>query len=385
MKILVAAAALGTLGADARLDTTFESLAEPDEQGRIDDLWLVGGGDPVLDPDQLRGGVGVLYRRGVRRVSGDLIVDATSFSGPEQNPAWAPDDFENSYAAGTSAISLNWNVIEFKIAPTQVGSPARVRIFPADPSIVVHGAPITGYSTTLRIERTMPGRNEFTIDGSIATGWEQSYYRPAAGIPLWAGEVAVAMLRERGIEFDGEVRLGGDPLAMHTLWEHRSPPLSTIVKQMMYESDNHIAEQLLRVLPGGGHAEQAYLKVLGIPSPGLRIVDGSGLAESNRVAPVTLVRLLQAVAHSAVGDVYVMALPRAGIEGTVRRHALAAALGHVRAKSGHIADVNALVGYVETRRHGWLSFAFLVNAPGADDSTSIPYGIDRALDGLSEL
>ncbi|MBV8602720.1 MAG: D-alanyl-D-alanine carboxypeptidase/D-alanyl-D-alanine-endopeptidase [Candidatus Eremiobacteraeota bacterium] len=384
LKAIVAAVALGRLGTKARLETRFESLEQPDAVGTIDDLWLVGGGDPVLDPDQLKGGVGALFARGVRHITGDLIVDATSFREPEQNPAWAPDDFEYEYAAGTSPISLNWDVIEFKIAPTQIGAPARVRVFPASSDVVVRGAPTTGYGTLLRITRSAPGRNEFVVEGTIAPGGEQSFFRPVVGIPMWAGLVAGQMLRDRGIALDGEVRLGEDPHAMQTLWDHRSPPLAKMVKQMLFESDNHIAEQLLGVI-GGPAAAKAYLEQLGIAEPGLRLVDGSGLAESDRVAPQTFVQLLQAAARSPFGETYVTSLPRAGIEGTVRHHDLHAALGLVRAKSGHIADVNALVGYVDSRRHGKLAFAFLVNAPGADDATSIQVGIDRMLDALALL
>ncbi len=400
LKVLVAATSLATLGIDARLDTSLASLDHPDTEGRIDDLWLIGSGDPTLDLIALQSGIARLYRDGVRRVDGDVIVDATSFTAPEQNTAWAPDDFELGYAAGTSAISLNWNVIEFKILPTRIGEPARVTVFPSDPSIVIHGTPITGYSTTLTIDRTKPGRNEFNIRGSIAYGWEQSYFRPVDGIPLWAAQVVAQMLRDQHILFNGKARLGTDPIAVQTLWEHRSPPLQLMIKQMLFESDNHIAEQLLRVLgttggdglmvsggseEAGARVESAFLHGRNVPTPGLHIVDGSGLAERDRIAPITIVRLLEVADHLPIAHAYVSAFPRAGIEGTVRHHELGPALGRVHAKSGHIDGVNALVGYVDTHRHGRLAFAFLVNAPYADDATSIQVGIDRALDELASL
>ncbi|MGH7714998.1 MAG: D-alanyl-D-alanine carboxypeptidase/D-alanyl-D-alanine endopeptidase, partial [Vulcanimicrobiaceae bacterium] len=348
----------------------------------------------------LHDGIAALYRSGVRRVDGDVIVDATSFTRPEQNIAWAPDDFEYAYAAGTSAISLNWDVIEFKIMPTRIGEPARVTLFPADPSIVIHGTPMTGSTTTLSIDRTVPGRNEFTIRGSIAAGWEQSYFRPVDGIPLLTAQVVAQMLHDQHIAFDGAARLGTDPIAVQTLWEHRSAPLHTMIKQMLFVSDNHIAEQLLRVLGtrggdglsvvGGSEAagvrvERAFLHLRDIPIPGLRIVDGSGLAERDRIAPITIVRLLQVAARMPIAHAYVSAFPRAGIEGTVRHHVLGPALGRVYAKSGHIDGVNSLVGYVDTHHHGRLAFAFLVNAPYADDAISVQIGIDRALDELVAL
>src|SRR5579872_841365 len=400
LKVLVAATSLATLGVDARLDTSLASLEHPDTEGRIEDLWLVGGGDPTLDLVALQSGIAALYRDGVRRVDGDVIVDATSFTAPEQNTSWAPDDFEYGYAAGTSAISLNWNVIEFKVLPTRIGEPARVTVFPADPSIIIHGTPTTGYNTTLTIDRTRPGRNEFNIRGSIAYGWEQSYFRPVDGIPLWAAQVVAQMLRDQHIMFNGRARLGTDPIAVQTLWEHRSPPLHAMIKQMLFESDNHIAEQLLRVLgttggdglmvtggseAAGARAERAFLHGRNVPTPSLHIVDGSGLAERDRIAPITVVRLLEVADHLPIAHAYVSAFPRAGIEGTVRHHELGPALGRVHAKSGHIDGVNSLVGYVDTRHHGRLAFAFLVNEPYADDATSIQVGIDRALDELVSL
>ncbi|MGH7329408.1 MAG: D-alanyl-D-alanine carboxypeptidase, partial [Polyangiaceae bacterium] len=61
-KTIVAATALTTLGPEAHLSTTLASIDRPNEAGTIDDLWLVGGGDPSLDPDQLHDGVAALYR-----------------------------------------------------------------------------------------------------------------------------------------------------------------------------------------------------------------------------------------------------------------------------------------------------------------------------------
>ena len=75
-------------------------------------------------------------------------------------------------------------------------------------------------------------------------------------------------------------------------------------------------------------------------------------------------------------------LPRVGIEGTGRYRVLTDGAGRVRAKSGHITGVNARAGYVQTRRHGRVAFAFIINGSGADDGP-VDDGIDRALDILA--
>jgi D-alanyl-D-alanine carboxypeptidase/D-alanyl-D-alanine-endopeptidase (penicillin-binding protein 4) len=119
-----------------------------------------------------------------------------------------------------------------------------------------------------------------------------------------------------------------------------------------------------------------------VPQDGLRIVDASGLAPSNRVAPITLAMLLARTASDRVGPLFVGALPRVGVEGTVRWRQVGDARGRVRAKSGHIAQVNALTGFVQTRRHGRVAFAIVVNDRRADDGP-VEVGIDRALEVLA--
>jgi D-alanyl-D-alanine carboxypeptidase/D-alanyl-D-alanine-endopeptidase (penicillin-binding protein 4) len=390
-KVLVGAAALETLGPNYRFSTTFESVDDPAPDGKVDgDLFLVGSGDPLLTRDDLRGGVAALARAGVRDVSGAVVADASLFSGPEVNRGWDPDDLQYGYAAGTSALSLDQGTVEFHLVPTSPGVAARVRVLPPSDMVRVTGAIVTSYTTLLTIQRD-PARNDFTLDGRVEAGAEQSFWRPVTDLPRYAAGVARAMLRERGIAVESGIRTGVAPLAPLVLWRHRSPPLREIVHEMMLESNNHFAEQLLRAVgatrgagteANGGLVERAILARGGVPQDGLRIVDGSGLAPSDRVAPLTLAVLLARVAQEPVGPLFVGALPRVGIEGTVRHRRVRDALGRARAKSGHIANVNALTGYVQTRRHGRIAFAILVNDRRADDGP-VEIGINRALDILA--
>jgi D-alanyl-D-alanine carboxypeptidase len=73
-----------------------------------------------------------------------------------------------------------------------------------------------------------------------------------------------------------------------------------------------------------------------------------------------------------------------GQEGTVLYHDLNDARGRVRAKSGHLAEVNALAGVVTTRRHGRIAFAFLVNDPAAQ-AAEVSVAQDAALDALADF
>jgi serine-type D-Ala-D-Ala carboxypeptidase/endopeptidase (penicillin-binding protein 4) len=389
-KVLVGAAAFATLGPDYRFATTFESVDEPDGGMIRGDLYVVGSGDPAFTRDDLRGGVSALARAGVHAVGGAVVSDATLFSGPEVNRGWEPDDLQYGYAAGTSALSLDQGTVEFHLRPASVGAPAQIRILPPSDGVRIHGGILTSYATLLTIQRD-PARNDFTFSGRVAAGAEQSFWRPVIDLPRYAADVTRRMLRERGIDVGGGTRTGVAPVVPHVLWRHRSPRLRDLVHRMMLESNNHFAEQLLRAVgatrgagteANGELVVRAVLRRDGVPQNGLRVVDGSGLAPGDRVCAITLATLLARTAAEPGGGLLVTSLPRVGIEGTVRRRQVTDARGRARAKSGHIADVNALAGYVQTRRHGRVAFAFLVNDRRADDGP-VNAGMNRALDILA--
>lgn len=390
MKLLVAATALHVLGPDFRFSTSLESLVLPENGTLRGDLSLVGNGDPTLTRDDLRAGIGTLVRAGLRNVDGAVVADAGAFADPELNRAWDPTDLQYGYAAGTSALSLDQGTVEFRITPTFPGAPARIRVLPRASSVRVFGGIVTASTTLLTIQRD-PARNDFTVDGRIAAGPEQSFWRPVTGLGLYAADVTRTMLREAGVGVTGGALTGVAPVAPAVLWRHRSEPLRQIVREMLVTSNNHFAEQLLRAVGtvrGTGTAanamlaERALLRHDGVPQPGLRIIDASGLAATDRVAPVTLAMLLARVAAQPQGGMLIGALPLVGREGTVRGHRITSALGRARAKSGHIANVDALAGYVVSRRHGRLSFAVVVNDRRADDP-AVDTGIDAMLDVLA--
>ncbi len=331
-KLVVAATALDALGPAYRYHTMFAGRDGIGRDGRLPgDLWLIGSGDPSFASNDLRGGVGVLARSGLRRIEGRVVVDATSQTGPGLNPHWGRDDNGQDYAAPVNAMSLDGNTIE------------------------TH--PIVG-------------------------GVEQSAWTPMQNVTGYIGERTNAMLKARGIVTERPPSVGPAPLATVILWDHRSVPLRVLETHMLFVSDNHYAEQLLRTVgaeaigtggdAAGLDAERRFLQRLGIPTPGLRLFDGSGLSPDNRIAGVTLARLL----HDNEPSLYSL-LPQGGRQGTLEDYDFTTALGRVRAKSGHLSDVSALAGYVNTKHHGRVAFAFLIDGSPGDPDAAIVRAVDR--------
>lgn len=331
-KLIVAASALDALGPAYRFHTIFAARQGVGDDGVLDgDLWLVGSGDPSLTSDDLRNGVAMLARSGLRRINGGIMVDASALSGPELNPHWARDDNGQDYAAPVSAISLDGDTIE---------------------------------------------------SHQLIGGVDERVWTPMQNVRQYVAAQTESMLRARRITTAAAPHASVAPLDSVVLWDHRSAPLPVLETHMLFLSDNHYAEQLLRTIgeesggaaddAGGIAAERRYLERLGIPAPGLRLYDGSGLSSDNRIAAITLARLLADNEPSLY-----RLLPLGGRQGTLEDYGFTSALGRVRAKSGHLSDVSALAGYVTTLHHGRVSFAFLIDGPARDPDTAIVHALDR--------
>ncbi|HEY0797751.1 MAG TPA: D-alanyl-D-alanine carboxypeptidase/D-alanyl-D-alanine-endopeptidase [Candidatus Baltobacteraceae bacterium] len=403
LKLLVASTALNLLGPRHRFLTEIVAESRPVDGTIPGSLWLVGSGDPLFSRDDLEGGVGVLARSGLRHVGGDVVVDGSDFRGPELNPNWDPDDLQYGYAAASSAVSLDQGTIEFDVIPTSPGAPAEIRVIPTNRDVRVSGTITTASSsagTLLHIYREddVPGHikpdNAFDVDGYVAYGDTQKYWQPVHHLVRYAGFALLSSLLARNIAVDGSVRVDSAPLAAQTLWAHRSQPLDEIVRDMLVNSNNHTAEQLLRIVGAqvshvgtvatGAGAERAELVRLNVPVPGLHILDGSGLSPQDRIAATTLAHLVAAELQTPEGDRFLRGLPRVGMEGTVWYHQLHDALGKARAKSGHIENVNALAGTVQTTHHGRVAFAFIVNDPDCN-ADIVTNAQDQALDAIARL
>ncbi|MBV9719812.1 MAG: D-alanyl-D-alanine carboxypeptidase/D-alanyl-D-alanine-endopeptidase [Candidatus Eremiobacteraeota bacterium] len=331
-KLVVAATALDALGPAYRYQTLFAAQDAIDDQGELaGNLWLIGSGDPSLTSDDLRNGIAMLARAGLRRISGALVVDDTTLSGPPLNPHWGRDDNGQDYAAPTSAISVDGDTIESR---QEVG------------------------------------------------GMQERAWTPMQDVARYVAGRVNGMMLERGITPAAPPASGAAPLQSVVLWDHRSPPLQSLETHMLFVSDNHYAEQLLRTVgeqvtgvaddEGGLNAEREFLGRSMVPLPGLRLFDGSGLSADNRVAAITLARLLA----DREATLYLL-LPRGGRDGTLRDYDFTTALGRVRAKSGHLSNVSALAGYVTTMHHGRVAFAFLINGSPGDPDAAIVRAVDR--------
>jgi len=328
-KLLTAAALLTVRPADFRIPTTVRA-------GTGGALVLVGGGDPTLT-GAAAGKAGAYAGAArladlaaqVKRAGGHwkrIVVDDRLFAGPTVSPRWAPEDVPSDYGAAITPVMLDGG-----------------RAAPSDP--VRSNAP------------------------DLAAG-----HRLAALL----GTPALPVGRGRG------------PAGARVLGAVRSAPLSTLVAQMLQFSDNVIAECLARQVAIAEHAPVSFtgaaaavrsvLRGLRV-DPGAGLVDGSGLAASDRVPALALARVLRLATTTPRLRYLLAGLPVAAWSGTLAdrylRGGARAGAGVVRAKTGTLTGVSALAGLVHDRSGRLLVFAFVADRTGSTAAA------EAALDDLA--
>src|SRR5262249_47890128 len=199
-------------------------------------------GDQQLPPDgytHLEDLAAAVAAAGVKQVKGAVVGDEYRYDLQRSVPTWKPSYVADAEVGPLSGLEVNDGFVRYQ-APTTVPAPA--------PAVLASGA-------------------------------------------------LTAVLDKKGVEVAGEPSAGPAPASAVTLASVQSPPMATIVGEMLRESDNTTAELLTKELGkqfGGAGTTQAGVGVIhttlaeaGLPVAGLVANDGSGLDRADR-APCTL-------------------------------------------------------------------------------------------------
>ncbi len=327
-KLLTAAATLDVLGAEETLTTGFRVADEPTDGVVTGDLYVVGGGDPLLITDgyqsiQRRGTLpetdleavaDQLVAAGVREVTGSVVGDGSRYDAQRSIGGWPARWLSNGTAGPISALSVNdsWLV-----------------------------DPVTGEG-----------------DGGSAADPDQ-----------FAAAVMTRLLTDRGVRIAGPPRSGTTPEGTTAVLEVESLPVSAIVGELLAFSDNTTAEMLLKELgvrtdgtgstAAGLEALAAWGTEAALPTDGWVPVDGSGLSSGNLVTCDLLGAVLRS--DGAEGPVAAgLAVPGGG--GTLSDRLEDGDWDErLRAKTGTLNDVTSLSGWLLTDPGAMLDFEIVMN------------------------
>ena len=389
MKLVTLAVAAARLGWDFRYETRLDA-AGPIADGVLEgDLVVVGSGDPSIGSGDAGPAplfstwVAALRAAGINRVRGRIVGDDNAFEDEGRGGGWSWDYLTAAYAAPTGALSYNENIALVRARPGRAeGDAATVIVTPPGHGFEVRGDVTTagaGTRGTLSASRVL-GSREVVARGRIPAGGDDVTRTMAVENPtsFFVGSL-MAALEANGIRVrDGawDIDAIDSPVVeagRRVIARHQSLPLSVLGGYLMKVSQNFYAETLLRTIghaASGTGSEDAGRRVVretlgswGIPADSVVVYDGSGLSRYNYVTADAMVAILKRMwADEAERGPFVATLPVAGHDGTLSSRMRDTDLRrHVQAKTGSIANVRALSGYLDTTAGEKLVFSIIAN------------------------
>jgi D-alanyl-D-alanine carboxypeptidase/D-alanyl-D-alanine-endopeptidase (penicillin-binding protein 4) len=442
-KLFTTAAALALLGPDFTTKTYVVADGTITDGRLRGSLRLIGGGDPTMSGraypygghterpnpplfalDDLAAQVAA---SGIRALDGTVVADDTFFVFERYGQGWGQDDLQWDFGAPVSALAVNDNIRYLTLAPgASAGEAASASWNP----------PLPDDATALKNEViTSPAGSQAHI--GLDRQIDQSYLRafgtiPSGSKPLnfaiavqdaakLAGDGFAQSLAAHGVAVNSSAqvshRLSGDtqrfdaetkqPLALRPLQaspfalpppgrivaQRISPPLSQIVAVVNKVSQNLHAEMLLRLLgkaegddgsiAQGARVVRQFLVSAGVRPDDFYFYDGSGLSPQDVITPRAATTLLTYAARQPWGVVYRSSLPVGGVDGSLEyRFTQPSMKGKVFAKTGTLAEVHTLSGYLTAASGRTLAISVLCNdhAPVTDTTRA---AMDKVVEAIA--
>lgn len=361
-KAVTTAYALDRLGPGFRFRTKIVADGVISD-GRLDgDLWLVGGGDPVLDTDVLDLMARELAEGGIREVAGTFRVATDALPAIEQiDPAQLP---HVGYNPSISALNLNFNRVFFEWE--RAGEDYTVRM---DARSENHSPTVTVSRMTIEprdfpvytFDRTETW-DEWTVARS-ALGNGGGRWLPVRRPHAYLAEVFQLMARNRGITLGAPVFSESAPPDARVLVDHTSPPLEDILRGMMRWSTNLTAEVVGLTATQAGGVRPVTLAESGremalwmrerLGARQAEFVDHSGLGVASRLRPHDMTRALVAAGPNGMLRDLMRDIPILDDAGNrLPDHPL-----RVSAKTGTLNFVSTLAGYAQVPSGRTLAFS----------------------------
>ncbi|MGH7553695.1 MAG: D-alanyl-D-alanine carboxypeptidase/D-alanyl-D-alanine endopeptidase [Longimicrobiales bacterium] len=394
LKLVIAAAAASTLDPTFRYTTTLLATG-PVQGGELrGDLIIRGTGDPTISgryhEDRMTAVLEALAdslsARGVRKISGRIVVDQSHWDQEYVHEDWEAYDALWWYAAPVAPLGFNDNSIDFRVEPGRAGQPARITWQPQTRYFVFRNTTRTvaaGTPKTLDFKRG-EGTDTIVAYGEIPVNAEpRTEYFAVTDPGRYTATVFGEVLEARGIEVandDVEITRTADSGAT-TLTLYRSPPLDSIIAPILQRSQNWFAEQLLKTVArekagegtwdAGLAIERKFLiDVIGFSESDFVLRDASGLSTQNRITPAGLAKLVRYIHNTPALAMVRDALPVSGAETGSLRTRLADLRGRVHAKTGSVRDVASLAGFVSNANGRDLAFVIIANDTGVSATKS---------------
>lgn len=361
-KIVTLAAAIDTLGPTYNFETSLYKNTN-------NELFLKLGADPYLREKDLTSLMNQAKAKKILEPK-NIYIDDYIVDGVEWGEGWQWDDDLNSLMPKFGSYNLDGNLLYIFVAPTNNGAPANVysKFF----------YPVTFMNLAVTDE-TKPNNIKFernnsispdilTVKGSVSK--IQYYTVPVPNLKRYFRLRLEDAIKDAKIEYYGKIsqkKLPSDNVYLVASIKH---PIKIAVGDILKNSNNMAAESVFKIAGGkyvkntGSTAAavkmfEAFCKKIGVNSDEIKIVDGSGVSKNNLMSADFMTNYLVALSQITGFDLYKSILPTAG-EGTLANRMLYFK-DNLRAKTGTLADISAITGYLTSKSGKTYAFDIMIN------------------------
>ncbi len=411
IKLVTTFSALKQFGPDYQWQTSMYAQEPINAQGQLDSpLLLKGAGDPQLVIERLDELVQQLKGAGLKQLNAPLLIDRTAFANLEQNPGQFDGEPAMPYNALPDAVLLNYHALSFRFDPEH----QQVRMVPW----------LDGFDLNNRVrfvEGECPAngwKSTVNVGFSAYSAWVSGTYYSGCGEQQWhvhayqtsANQYAQGVF---GALFKGHTGLdsASDSCSVERFWDKifqrwhdcfaptitwtqpqvmdavgharadnfddswiklatvPSPPLSAMIKDMNFYSNNVMARQIYlnlslqtnqpATLTNSAQKVHQILNAAHLTDQSISMGNGSGLSNATRISPRELAQIL--IQANQMPE-FVNSLPRIGMEGTVKKRLTDTDMvGRGYIKTGTLNNVRAIAGYIDGKSGKRYAVVSLIN------------------------
>ena len=399
MKILTTLSGLDILGLQYRWRTNIYTDGVIRQGTLKGNLYLQGTGDPKLIPEELAKMMKSLKELGIQKIDGNLFFDRSAYAPSAMEQSTIDGESLRAYNVAPDPLLYAFRTLSFQIGKSRTADFIDISYTPVlsqlkiDNQLQLVDRSCDNWKSNLRFnldpENTSDTNQAITaqFSGAFPTGCKGVSYNVAAldantfltqGFTA-AWELAGGTWAQAPIGKTGTV-----PLAARLLLKFEGINLADDVQDINKYSNNVMARQLLLTLAlekmgkpatteNGDLVIQSWLKQNGLDFSGLVIENGSGLSRNEAISAAQMNQLLLLARNLPVAEVFYNSLPIAGTDGTMRNRLMTQLRKflhlkkkpEVRMKTGSLADVRAISGYVLSKSGKMYAVTSFINHPNA--------------------
>ncbi len=406
MKLLTTLTGLDILGPQYRWRTNIYTDGIIRQGVLKGNIYLQGSGDPKLVPEELAKLMKALQGLGIQKIDGNLFFDRS---------AYAPSVMEHNTIDGESLRAYNvppdpllyaFRTLSFQLGKSRTADFIDISYSPLmsqlqiDNQMQLVDRPCDNWKSNLRFNldpeagASNPG-GTFKTDQVLTAQFSGAFPNACKGVYYNVVALDANTFLTQGFAAAWE-QAGGAwakapvgqsatvPITARLLLQFEGIKLSDDVQDINKYSNNVMARQLLLTLAlekmgkpatteNGELVIQSWLKQMGLDFPGLVIENGSGLSRNEAISAGQMNQLLLLARNLPASEIFYNSLPLAGTDGTMRNRLMTQLRKflhlkkkpEVRMKTGSLADVRAISGYVLSKSGKLYAVTSFINHPNA--------------------